>query len=476
MMDEYLFELLEAEKEWLTQQPNMHPWDKGCQRIVKLINNCLRRYSAVVRDRAMNGDRLDEREYLARLWQCMGHHWRDAMSQAERQPDVEKPSLDEVTRQIASGQGYRGKGDLGGDPLRDVVLAVAMVRKDQQATRTFQDEYYPLTFEIAAKIELRMVQKRKLDPANPEPWWNDLVDYLAGYTRPKAALNKFDGRCALRRWLRQVAYRFLVRATPDKVCNPEDRVGKPPIDKESLHLFSRIVDEAVSQLPDEDRLLLWLCYICRLTTSQLAEIFSIHDGNATRRRQKAEKKLRMSIEERGNQRLGPEGFAGVLEDLRAEEYLFSRILRDALENSFSQILDPAVSSLADVDRLLLSLYYLDELPNNQVAGVFAVPEEIVIGQRQKAEERLLTRIKDYENRGGENQERCVKGLASVLVTLRADKTVFGRILRNSLEKERLGLDGSSDELQPFQDLQDFHPDHHTSQLRVPNVQHGGPNQ
>jgi DNA-directed RNA polymerase specialized sigma24 family protein len=470
MIDD-LVELLESEREWLAQQPNMQPWDAGCQRIVERIIDCLRRYSAEVRDQVMNRESVDEREYVERLWRCLSHHWRDAIRRAERQPDVEKPSLDEVTRQIASGQGYRGKGDLGGDPLRDVVLAVAMVRKDQQATQTFQDEYYPLTFEIAAKIDLRMVQKRKLDPANPEPWWNDLVDYLAGYTRPKAALNKFDGHCALRRWLRQVAYRFLVRDTPDKVYNPEDDVGKPPIHEESLHLFSRIVDEAVMQLPDEDRLLLWL-YICGLTTGQLAEIFSIHDGNATRRRQKVEKKLLMSIEERGSQRLRPEGFEGVLEDLRAEKKLFSRILRDALDNPFSQILDEAISSLADAERLLLSLYYLDDLPNNQVAGFFALPEETVIGQRQRAEERLLTRIKDYENRSGENQKRCVKGLASLLVMLRADKTVFGRILRNSLEKERLGLHGSSDESQPFQNLQDFHPEYHTSQLRVPNVQHG----
>ncbi len=135
MIDD-LVELLESEREWLAQQPNMQPWDAGCQRIVERIIDCLRRYSAELRDQVMNRESVDEREYVEKLWRCLGHHWRDAIRRAERQPDVEKPSLDEVTRQIASGQGYRGKGDLGGDPLRDVVLAVAMVRKDQQATRT----------------------------------------------------------------------------------------------------------------------------------------------------------------------------------------------------------------------------------------------------------------------------------------------------------------------------------------------------
>ena len=61
-----------------------------------------------------------------------------------------------MTERIAAGHGYRAGGRLGGNPLRDVVLAVAMVRKDQRAPRVFQEDYYPFARGLAANVHKRL--------------------------------------------------------------------------------------------------------------------------------------------------------------------------------------------------------------------------------------------------------------------------------------------------------------------------------
>ena len=157
--------ILESDKAWLTGHPSMQSWDDGCHRLVELLDSCLRRYSELVRERPANPTDGDRPVYLARLWQCLGYHWRDALGlpttddpspksgataqfkrNAGKATAIAQPSAnghitaDQVARQIAAGQGYRGGGRLGGDPLRDIVLAVAMVAKDGRATQVFQDD------------------------------------------------------------------------------------------------------------------------------------------------------------------------------------------------------------------------------------------------------------------------------------------------------------------------------------------------
>jgi len=348
-----IFQILESEKAWLADHPSMQPWDDGCRQLVELLDVCLRQYSELVRERPADQTDTERLFYLARLWQCLGYHWRDALglpptvgppdkspsrtaahatiggASAHRPPSADGHiTAEQVARQIAAGQGYKDGGRLGGDPLRDIVLAVAMVRKDGRAPRVFRDDYFALAVAMAAKLNYRLA-------ADTDPWWSELLDHLAGYTRPKAKLDKFDGRCALRYWLGIVIHRFLrswlFPSSPDSV--PDDSPDKPPPPSESLKLFAQIVRKAVELLLDDDRLLLALIYVDGLQNKEAAAMLDIHEGTASRRHEKALPRFQSSIIQQASQSMSAAAFAGVLEDLRSNSRLFATILREALDQA-----------------------------------------------------------------------------------------------------------------------------------------------
>jgi len=322
MNDTDIRRILKDDKTWLAAQPGMQPWDDACVRLATLLSDCLRRYSEQVRDRAAAEADADRPLYLARLWRCLGYHWRDA---AEASPDglVE---AEQVARRIAGGQGYRRGGQLGGDPLRDVVLAVAMVRKDQRAPRVFQDDYFPFACGLAAKVHRRLA-------AEPDPWWNELLDHLAGYTRPTAKLDKFCGHSALRNWLGTVVWTFLRRwrfsdGEGRELDDPPDRPSPPA---ESLDHFAEIVRLAIAELSSNDRLMLALIYVDGLNQKRAAGVLGVDPGTVTRRLEKALPRLQTAIRQIAAGRLSAEACAGVFEDLRDNPSVFATRLREALE-------------------------------------------------------------------------------------------------------------------------------------------------
>jgi RNA polymerase sigma factor (sigma-70 family) len=328
-----ILQILEHERAWLAEQPGMQPWDEGCRRVVTLLKQLFQDYSKRVREPATDSPDADVALYLARLWQCLCHHWCDAIGPLGRTAtSICTPSpngritADQVAQQIAAGQGYRGGGRLGGDPLRDIVLAVAMVAKDGRATQVFQDDYYAFAVAVAAKVHHRLAY-------DPDPWWSELLDDLAGYTRPKAKLDKFKGRCALHNWLPRVIVRFVHRWRFAGNAGPEpDEVPAPqPPPSESLVIFAEIVRDAVGDLPADDRLLLALIHVDGLQNKQAAAVLGVHEGTASRRHEKSLSRYQAAIAARAQQRLSEDAYTGVLEDLQANPKLFGLILHEALE-------------------------------------------------------------------------------------------------------------------------------------------------
>jgi RNA polymerase sigma factor (sigma-70 family) len=326
MNDTDIRRILDAEKAWLATQPSMQPWDEGCSRVVALLEDCLCRYSQQIRECDPALADAEGRIYLARLGRCLVHHWHDATVVAVD----EYAEAGHVAARIAAGQGYRRGGRLGGDPLRDVVLAVAMVRKDERATHVFQEDYYCLACALATKIHRRLA-------ADPGPWWSELLDHLAGYTRPNAKLDKFYGQCGLRNWLGRVFWNFLRRWRFDGGEGPEleDPPAEPEPPHESLAIFAKVVGEAVAELSDDERLQLSLMYVDGVSNKQAAAILNIDEGTASRRHPKALSRWYASITRLAGIRLSQDAWLAVLEDMESSPRRFSLVLREALERGAS---------------------------------------------------------------------------------------------------------------------------------------------
>jgi len=340
MNDGWLIEMFDQDKPWLERQPEMTPWERGCRNLVGFLDRWYSLYFEQVCRRAVEREERDGRSpYLSRLWQCVGYHWQDANRAAEEGAAAEGAveggpvAMETVVEKIESGQGFRRGGRLGGNPLRDVVLAVAMADKDDAATRTFEDDYFSFSRGIAGKYHPPLAK-------DTDEWWYDLLDHLAGYTNPPGKLDRFYGRCALQNWLGTVVWNFLRRRKSRNEVTTDDfdalLTPSAPGDylvelQESLHCFMSLVREALQTLSDDQRLLLTLIYVDGLRQNQVAGILGVHPGRVTRRRQAALARFRAKLEELGKARLQDAGFESVLDELETDPQSFAAALLDALE-------------------------------------------------------------------------------------------------------------------------------------------------
>ena len=331
MENAQVLNIFDEDKAWLIRQPGMAPWEEGRGRLLDLLNDCLRRYSEEVREPPAGSDNDDRPAYLARLWRCLGYHWQDG-AKASAGGRVE---VGQVAERIQSGQGYRRGGRLGGNPLRDVVLAVAMVQKDQRAPRVFRDDYYAFAQGLAASLNPRLADE-------VDQWWSELLDHLAGYTkrrgtRPRGRLDKFFGRSALRNWLGTVVWNFLRRWRLPQgghpAANDPPAPVAPPVGPESIRHFAALIRSALKTLPRRDRLMLALIYIDRLKKNQAAAILGVHPGQISRRLPKVLASLEASTTKLAAERLSEDACSGIFEDLREDPRAFAAALREALEET-----------------------------------------------------------------------------------------------------------------------------------------------
>ena len=323
MCEPWVFEMFGNDGEWLEKEPEMAIWDEGCQRLARLLLSRLRQYAPDVCTKMVEED--EEETYVRRLWKSLGHHWRTANAVF----GIGKVKSVQVAEQIQKGKGYRRGGRLGGNPLRDVVLAVAMVAKDERAIAVFTEDYRGFAVGLAYRIDKRLAK-------DPDEWWFELVDHLAGYSEPTGRLDKFVGRCALRNWLGTVVWNFLrPRRLPEGTpSEPPEPVAPTPvsIDDESLKHFDEIVHSAVSMIHKTDRLLLALVYIDGLTQKEAASIAGISAGQATRRLRAAYHQLNMAIRQKGRDKLSEDAMDSIFQELDENRQAFGEILRRALEH------------------------------------------------------------------------------------------------------------------------------------------------
>ncbi len=288
------------ERDWLQRQPNMTPWEQGCMTLEEQIDRWLKEYSAGVCEEVVTRRHAAHAVFVGRLWGCWSYHWHQAADRAPRRR-IEGPH---VAEQIRAGRGWLRGGRLGGDPLRDTVLAVAMPLGDDRAVACFQSEYFDFLRRLAGKQRQRFYQ-------DPDAWWNEFLDHLAGYTQPNPRLARFQGRSGLRNWLGTVLWYFLRRRdkTPAHRTQPldEDRVdgARPDVEAElgqCLEFFVERVREALGALSKEDRLVLYLLYVDRLKLKEVARIVGKHAGNVGKQRDRALGRLRRALAGRARDR------------------------------------------------------------------------------------------------------------------------------------------------------------------------------
>jgi RNA polymerase sigma factor (sigma-70 family) len=243
--------------------------------------------------------------------------------------------------------GADGKGQLGGDPLRDVVLAEAMLQGEPSALAAFSREYRQFAVGQAAKLQPRF--------RSDDDWWHDLLTELQGQLKPPGKLARFHGRCSLRNWLGTVVRNFLYTRISQSTREGAHTV---PIDaddgreigagdegpeqilisRECHDLLAQRVRQALDILDAEAAALLQLLFVEQLPGKEIAGLLGIHPGNVTRRKEQALRSLESALRENPTR---SEAFAACLEHLLATDGRrdFAAALFDAL--AVKEVLVPA---------------------------------------------------------------------------------------------------------------------------------------
>jgi RNA polymerase sigma factor (sigma-70 family) len=203
----------------------------------------------------------------------------------------------EVAAEMLTGRGRRGAGQLGGNVLRDTVLAHAMLRKDDAAVRRFVADYKETICRQVARVH-RLARE-------DDAWWNDLLAELVGVSRENrpGRLVRYHGRSGLVIWVVTVAVRMLydrsaaVRTVGELEGDPADpgslKAGPAlgAVSAECLKLLTQRVRNALDGLERDHRLLLKMAFADGRSGQEIARVMGIHPGNVTRRRQDALREL-----------------------------------------------------------------------------------------------------------------------------------------------------------------------------------------
>jgi len=326
---ECLWHLLDEDRAWLELQPGLSPWPEGRAMLARQIHEWLVQYSQGVCSAVVDVNHAGYQRYCQRLWTCWRHHWQQAV---ELDPSADGLAVGESVR---SGEGYSRGKQLGGDPLRDVVLAEAVQSGDGTACALLEAEYKPFCIAQGRAVNREAVK-------DADDWWYQLLDRLAGYSRQPGKLQSYSGKCGLRFWLGRVARNFANdwRDGCADGGNAVDEWVTPPTPDaaevdDCIRLLAGFVRRGLDGLASDERLVLCLIFVDDLPGKEVAKLLGVAPGNISRRRAKAESRLRELLQQEALARGRAQGVEDCLELVgsRRNWQHFAEVFCDLLRKS-----------------------------------------------------------------------------------------------------------------------------------------------
>lgn len=369
---------LESERAWLSLQPNFQDgWEEGCRWAVQRAAALVDEYALDLLTPPLSPRSLSACH--ARLWSAWGYHWRqaaDALSSGQIDGEV-------VAQDLRHGVRPTTGHFIGGDPLRDTVLAEGCLEGDRNALERLHQEYRDV-FERESRESLH--REPDLDQ------WHDLIVRLIGADRSDDGprrLDRFLGFSSLRVWLRPVVRHFLwdsfrseqarraaeLRLTTGGLAGERVPVESTEVE-DSLELFREQVAGALARLPAQDRLLLFLHFRQGWPNHVIAEHLQRSAGQISR--------LRQSATER-----------------------FCQEVRDALQPGW-------LDELRESDPILTAYFLLrglDELPADAAVSEGQEPEEEDRLMAQKTDRKKMRRKKPAVKRPAAKKPAAKKSAA-----------------------------------------------------------------
>lgn len=285
--------LLEGDRAWLETQFPQIAWHKARALVADTIKAWIDQCGRTRWGRQLATDETAAYGALAgKIWTCWKFHWQE---ECRVTADGRVDGMN-VGQRIRAGEGLRG-GNLGGDVIDDLIWADGVLRGDQRAIASFIDH-----FDRYAEAVVRQVSPRSVGRMD---WWDELRTDLMCRDGKPGKLASFRGDSGLAPWLRRIFIREIIRSTQTAERRPAamdafpgiaDARERPPDEvvarRECRDLVREALRTALESLTETDQQSLTLSFVERFENQTIAEIQGISPGNASRRREKAMKRLR----------------------------------------------------------------------------------------------------------------------------------------------------------------------------------------
>ncbi len=179
---------LEDCPEWVQKHSDWTPWETGCDKALGVIRSWNDKHAPQVRDETPLPQLAETDPLVFRLWNCLIHHWESTGRDR---------SHTEVVANLENEK--RPNGDnLGGNPLFDLVLCVALCDKQKKAAEHYGKNVWPHISKTA-----QYLYRNRFGQTYNDEWQGDFYSYLVEIGRQKdRPLDRFLGLGCLISWLK----------------------------------------------------------------------------------------------------------------------------------------------------------------------------------------------------------------------------------------------------------------------------------
>jgi RNA polymerase sigma factor (sigma-70 family) len=240
--------------------------------------------------RSMAADDPRRPRYLQRMTAAWAHHWNTAIEQTGGRYVAGLG----LGRRVRAGKGYVRGGSLGGDPLRDVVLAEAIVHGEPSARAIFEQENKG--FILAQAIDVDNQIRTVMDD-----WWHEFSVWLYGDADPPGKFPQFRGKCGIRHWLATVARRFaLAEVLQRNRTAAIEPSHEPAVDNEAYFAQLRLdIQQALDRLSVRHRCVVVMVYLEGHPQTEVALVLDVSEGHVSRIKKEALDKMRQYLSSHG---------------------------------------------------------------------------------------------------------------------------------------------------------------------------------
>ena len=258
------------DRDWLANQPNMQPWERGCEDLVKQMATWIEQHTGNFCEAAIGADSKNYANYESRVWQCWRHHWQKAAGDGQTEG-----------REIAKKHH---------NLFHDVVLVEAMLQGSNKAIALFEADTEADRINWARKVSPAFVSEMS--------WWQDLLTkMIVGTQDSKGTLSTFIGTGSLHAWLCTTAKRELWRIAKrekrerdawqsandaESADDCDDAHVADAMSSECTKLLVAMLKDLLSEVAEKERAAVLLCLAQGLTNTQVAQVLDIHPGNVGR--------------------------------------------------------------------------------------------------------------------------------------------------------------------------------------------------